>query len=278
MGQVQQSCKTRKTGPPSTQGKPRTRRSKSTAKSSQKNPKSTPSTSKKSSNFKVQSSKLENFGVKILSAAKALPICEVPEFDTLKGGHEFNLLGVQVSDPGLNVDCLLNPHTSGRKFPKILQFQGVNTQEGRKSGLEFKTKGKNKLGEGASIHPWDNVKATHQGLIHNELRINALTPRSPEKKEKIKPGPEMSRTVCRPELSQVFSKQDPEEASVITIQTKTRSLRDNLPQNGYSQFPPPQKKLLSKVLFGLKFGFAVMQPNFAYNKYVLNKNATYLIS
>merc|ERR1711954_234441 len=95
-----------------------------------------PSTSKKSCSYKVQS-----------SAAKALPICEVPEFDTLKGSHEVDLLGVQVSDPGLNTDCLLNPHTSGRKFPKILQFQGVNTPEGRKSGLEFKTKGKNKLGE-----------------------------------------------------------------------------------------------------------------------------------
>merc|ERR1712081_38289 len=137
-----------------------------------------------------------------------------PEFDTLKGGHEVNLLGVQVSDPGLNVDCLLNPHTSGQKFPKKLQFQGVNTPEGRKSGLKFKIKGKNKSGEGASIHPWDNVKATHQGLSHNELRINILTPRSPERKEDMKPGPEMSRTVCSPNLSQVFSKQDPEEASV----------------------------------------------------------------
>merc|ERR1712081_59654 len=210
-GQVQKSCKPKKTGTPSTKGKPRTRRNKSTAKANQKSPKSTPSTSKKSSNYKVQSSKLENFGVKILSEAKALPISEVPEFDTLKGGLGDNLLGVQVSDPGLNVDCLLNPHTSGRKF---LQFQGVNTQQGRKSGLEFKTKGKNKLGEGASIHRWDSVKATHQGLIHNKLRINTLTPRSPEKKENIMPGPEMSRTVCRPELSQGFSKQDPEEASV----------------------------------------------------------------
>ena len=81
----------------------------------------------------------------------------------------------------------------------------VNTQEGRKSGLEFKTKSKNKLGEGASIHPWDNVKATHQGLSCNELRINILTPRSPERKENIKPGPEMSRTVCSPKLNQVFS-------------------------------------------------------------------------
>merc|ERR1711954_558361 len=129
----------------------------------------------------------------------------------------------QVSDPGLNVDCILNPHTSGRKFLKILQFQGENTQKGRKSGSEFKTKGNNKLGEGASIHPWDNVKATHQGLIHNKLRINTITPRSPEKKENIKPVPEMSRTVCRPELSQkVFSKKDPEEASVHPSQ--------NLPQ------------------------------------------------
>merc|ERR1712081_111648 len=213
-GQVQKSCKTRKTGTPSTKGKPRTRRNKSTAKANQKSPKSTPSTSKKSSNYKVQSSKLENFGVRILSEAKALPICEAPEFDTLKDSHEVNLLGVQVSDPGLNVDCLINPHTSGRKFPKILQFQGVNTQEGRKSGSEVKTKGKNKLGEGTSIHPWDNVKATHQGLSHSELRINILTPRSPERKENIKPGPEMSRTVCSPKLSQVFSQQDPEEASV----------------------------------------------------------------
>ena len=107
-----------------------------------------------------------------------MPTCEAPEIDTLKGGHEVDLLdilNVQVSDPGLNIDCLLNPHTSGLKFPKILQFQGVNTPEGRKSGLEFKTKGKNKLGEGASIHPWDNVKATHQGLSHSELRINILT-------------------------------------------------------------------------------------------------------
>merc|ERR1712081_77375 len=104
----------------------------------------------------VQSSKLEHFGVKLLSAAKALPTCEAPEIDTLKGGHEVDLLdilNVQVSDPGLNIDCLLNPHTSRLKFPKILQFQGVNTPEGRKSGLEFKTKCKNKLGEGASIPP-----------------------------------------------------------------------------------------------------------------------------
>merc|ERR1712081_77439 len=213
-GQVRKSCKPRKTGTPSTKGKPRTRRNKSTAKANQKSSKSTPSTSKKSSNYKVQSSKLENFGVKILSEAKALPICEVPEFDTLKGGLGDNLLGVQVSDPGLNVDCLLNPHTSGRKFPKILQIQGVNTQEGRKSGLEFKTKGKNKLGEGASIQPWDNVKARHQGLIHIELRINTITFRSPERKENIKQDFEMSRTVCRPQSSQTFSKQDPEEASV----------------------------------------------------------------
>merc|ERR1711954_83076 len=127
-------------GTPSTKGKPRTRRNKSTAKANQKSPKSTPSTSKKSSNYKVQSSKLENFGVKILSEAKALPTCEVPEFDTLKGGLGDNLLGVQVSDPGLNVDCLLNPHTSGLEFPKILQFQGVNTQQGKKVGLEFKTR------------------------------------------------------------------------------------------------------------------------------------------
>merc|ERR1712115_380808 len=98
-------------------------RSKSTAKSDQKSPKSTPSTSKKSCKYKVQSSKLENLGVKLLSAAEALPICEVPEFDTLKGDHEVNFLDVQVSDPGLNINCLLNPHTSGRKFPKILQFQ-----------------------------------------------------------------------------------------------------------------------------------------------------------
>merc|ERR1711954_31461 len=168
-----------------------------------------------SCSYKVQSSKLENFGVKLLSAAKDLPICEAPEFDTLKGGHEVDLLDVQVSDPGLNIDCLLNPHTSRRKFPKILQFQGVSTPEGRKSGLEFKTKGKNKSGEGASIPPWDNVKATHQGLSHSELRINTITPRSPEKTESIKPGPEMSRAVCRPELSQkVVSKKDPEEAGV----------------------------------------------------------------
>ena len=100
------------------------------------------------------------------------------------------------------------------KFLKKLQFQGVNTPEGSKSGLKFKTKGKHKLGEGTSIHPWDNVKATHQGLSHSELRISILTPRSPERKENIKPGPEMSRTVCSPKLSQVFSKQDPEEASV----------------------------------------------------------------
>merc|ERR1711954_295371 len=137
-GRSQKSCKPKKTGTPSTKGKPRTRRNKSTAKANQKSPKSTPSTSKKSSNYKVQSSKLENFGVKILSEVKALPICEVPEFDTLKGGHEVNLLGVQVPDPGLNVDCLLNPHTSRQKFLKIHQFQGVNTPEDRKSGLEFK--------------------------------------------------------------------------------------------------------------------------------------------
>merc|ERR1712081_67195 len=150
----------------------------------------------------------------LLSIAKTLPICEAPEFDTLKGNHEVDLLDVQVSDPGLNIDCLLNPHTSRWKFPKILQFQGVNTPEGRKSGLEFKTKGKNKLGEGASIHPLDNVKATHQGLIYNELRINTITFRSPERKENIKQDFEMSRTVCRPQSSQTFSKQDPEEASV----------------------------------------------------------------
>merc|ERR1711954_184316 len=127
-GQVQKSCKPKKTGTQSTKGKPRTKRNKSTAKANQKSPKSMPSTSKKSSNYKVQSSKLENFVVKILSEAKALPTCEVPEFDTLKGCHEVNLLGVQVSDPRLNIDCLLNPHTSGRKFPrKKLQFQGVNT-------------------------------------------------------------------------------------------------------------------------------------------------------
>merc|ERR1711954_181932 len=99
-----------------------------------------------SCSYKVQSSKLENFGVKLLSAAKALPICKAPEFDTLKGGHEVDLFDVQVSDPRLNIVCLLNPHTSGRKFLKIVQFQGVKTQQGRKSGLEFKTKGKNKLG------------------------------------------------------------------------------------------------------------------------------------
>merc|ERR1711954_119092 len=133
-----------------------------------------PSTSKKSCSYKVQSSKLENFGVKLLSAAKALPICEAPEFDTLKDRHEVDLFDVQVSDPGLNINCLLNPHTSRQKFLKILQFQGVNTTEGRKSVLEFKTKCKNKLGEGATIHPWDNVKATHQGLSHSELRINIL--------------------------------------------------------------------------------------------------------
>ena len=69
------------------------------------------------------------------------------------------------------------------------------------------------MGEGASIHPWDKVKATHQGLNHNELRINPLTPRSPEKIEDIKPGPEMSRAVCSSKLNQVFSQQDPEEAS-----------------------------------------------------------------
>merc|ERR1711954_487224 len=130
------------------------------------------------------------------------------------GSHEVDLLDVQVSDPALNIDCLLNPHTSRQKFPKILQFQGINTPEGRKRGLEFKTKGKNKLGEDASIHPWDTVKATHQGLSHSELRINILTPRSPERKETIKPGSEMSRTVCSPKLSQVVSKQDPDEASV----------------------------------------------------------------
>merc|ERR1711954_73891 len=193
----------RRADPQSTKGKPRTRRN-YTAKSDQKNTKSTPSTSKKSCSYKVQSSTLENFGVKLLSAAEALPTCEAPEFDTLKGGHEVDLLdilNVQVSESGL-------------KFPKILQFQGVNTPEGRKSGLEFKTKGEDKLGEGASIHPWDNVKATHQGLSCNELRINILTPRSPERKENIKPGPKMLRTVCSPKLSQVFSKQDPEEASV----------------------------------------------------------------
>ena len=69
------------------------------------------------------------------------------------------------------------------------------------------------MGEGASIYPLDNVKATHQGLIHNELRINTITPRSPEKTENIKPGPEMSRAVCSSKLNQVFSQQDPEEAS-----------------------------------------------------------------
>ena len=69
------------------------------------------------------------------------------------------------------------------------------------------------MGEGASIHPWDNVKATHQGLSHNELRINPLTPRSPEKIEDIKPGPEMSRAVCSSKLNQVFSQKDPEGAS-----------------------------------------------------------------
>merc|ERR1711954_140469 len=116
----------------------------STAKSDQKSTKSTPSTRRKSCSYKVQSSKLENFGVKLLSAAKALPICEAPVFDTLKGSHEVDLLDVQVSDPGLNIDCLLNPHTSRQTFPKILQFQGVNTPEGGKNGLEFKTKGKNK--------------------------------------------------------------------------------------------------------------------------------------
>merc|ERR1712081_85559 len=79
-----QTCKTRKADPPSTKGKPKTRRSKSTARSDKKSPKSTPSTRKKSCSYKVQSSKIENFGVKLLSAAKALPICESPEFDTLK--------------------------------------------------------------------------------------------------------------------------------------------------------------------------------------------------
>merc|ERR1712112_788945 len=78
-GQVQ-TCKTRKADLQSTKGKPRTRRS-STAKSDQKSTKSTPSTSKKSCSYKVQSSRLESFGVKLLSAAKALPICEAFEFD-----------------------------------------------------------------------------------------------------------------------------------------------------------------------------------------------------
>merc|ERR1712081_162865 len=101
-------------------GKPRTRRSESTAKPDQRSPKSTSSTGKKSCKYKVQSSKLENFGFKLLSAAKALPICEVPKFDTLKGSQEVDLLDVKVSDPGVNVDCLLNPHTSARIFPKKL--------------------------------------------------------------------------------------------------------------------------------------------------------------
>merc|ERR1712112_307635 len=90
-GQVQ-TCKTRKADRQSTKGKPRTRRSKSTAKSDQKSPKSKPSTSKKSCSYKVQSSNLENFGVKFLSAAKAFPICEAPEFDTLKSRHDFLLV------------------------------------------------------------------------------------------------------------------------------------------------------------------------------------------
>merc|ERR1711954_455551 len=121
----------RRADPQSTKGKPRTRRN-YTAKSDQKNTKSTPSTSKKSCSYKVQSSKLENFGVKLLAAAKALPSCEAPEFDTLKGGHEVDLLDVQVSDPGLNIDCLLNPHTSRWKFPKILQFQRGEYTRGQK--------------------------------------------------------------------------------------------------------------------------------------------------
>merc|ERR1711954_140244 len=113
---------------------PRTRRSKSTAKPDQRSPKSTSSTGKKSYKYKVQSSKLENFGVDLLPAAKALPICEVPEFETLKGSQEVDLLDVQVSDPGLNVHCFLNPHTSGCKSTKKTQFQGVYTPEGSKSG------------------------------------------------------------------------------------------------------------------------------------------------
>ena len=35
---------------------------------------------------------------------------------------------------------------------------------------------------------------------------------------------------------------------VITIQTKTRSLRDKLPQNGYSQFNPPNQDTAEAAL------------------------------